>query len=136
MDADEIAHAEWYTRDQLTAKLDSGELGLPGDSSIASRMIQAWRDGEARSRSDFHLLGSAATRWRHCAMSSRLTHGVDEPQIESDKISSVVPRFRARSPQEGTRACSSPRVIADGDPRHGYRNPEKRSNNPVAGCDE
>jgi NAD+ diphosphatase len=47
VDTDEIAHAEWYTRDQLTTKLDSGELGLPGNSSIASRMIQAWRDGEA-----------------------------------------------------------------------------------------
>ncbi len=47
VDTDEIAHAEWYTRDQLSAKLDSGALGLPGNSSIASRMIQAWRDGEA-----------------------------------------------------------------------------------------
>jgi NAD+ diphosphatase len=46
VDAEEIAHAEWYTRDQLSAKLDAGELGLPGKSSIASRMIQAWRDGE------------------------------------------------------------------------------------------
>lgn len=45
IDAREIAHAEWYTRDQLSAKLDSGQLGLPGRSSIASRMIQAWRDG-------------------------------------------------------------------------------------------
>jgi NAD+ diphosphatase len=47
VDTDEIAHAEWYTRDQLSAKLDSGALGLPGNSSIASRMIQAWRAGEA-----------------------------------------------------------------------------------------
>ena len=47
IDAREIAHAEWYTRDQLSAKLDAGQLGLPGRSSIASRMIQAWRDGEA-----------------------------------------------------------------------------------------
>jgi NAD+ diphosphatase len=45
IDAREIAHAEWYTRDQLSAKLDAGQLGLPGRSSIASRMIQAWRDG-------------------------------------------------------------------------------------------
>ena len=43
----EIAHAEWYTRDELSAKLDAGDLGLPGHSSIALRMIQAWRDGEA-----------------------------------------------------------------------------------------
>jgi NAD+ diphosphatase len=47
IDAREIAHAEWYTRDQLSAKLDAGQLGLPGRSSIASRMIQAWRDGIA-----------------------------------------------------------------------------------------
>jgi NAD+ diphosphatase len=47
IDADEIVHAEWYTRDELSAKLDSGELGLPGRSSIAARMIQAWWDGEA-----------------------------------------------------------------------------------------
>ncbi|HEY9471461.1 MAG TPA: NAD(+) diphosphatase [Propionibacteriaceae bacterium] len=47
LDLDEIAYAEWYTRDQLSAKLDAGEVGLPGRSSIAARMIQAWRDGEA-----------------------------------------------------------------------------------------
>jgi NAD+ diphosphatase len=47
IDALEIAHAEWYTRDQLSTKLDAGQLGLPGRSSIASRMIQAWRDGVA-----------------------------------------------------------------------------------------
>ena len=47
IDADEIVHAEWYTRDELSAKLDAGELGLPGRSSIAARMIQAWCDGEA-----------------------------------------------------------------------------------------
>ena len=49
IDADEIAHAEWYTRDELSAKLDAGELGLPGRSSIAARMIQAWWDREAPS---------------------------------------------------------------------------------------
>jgi NAD+ diphosphatase len=47
VDTDEIAHAEWYTRDQLSAKLDSGALELPGNSSIASRMIHAWRAAEA-----------------------------------------------------------------------------------------
>lgn len=45
IDTQEIAHAEWYTRDELSAKLDAGELGLPGRSSIALRMIEAWRDG-------------------------------------------------------------------------------------------
>ena len=46
VDADEIAYAHWFTRDELTARLESAELGLPGPSSIAARLIQAWRDGE------------------------------------------------------------------------------------------
>jgi NAD+ diphosphatase len=46
VDTEEIAHADWYTRDELTRRLDAGELALPGRSSIASRMIQAWRAGE------------------------------------------------------------------------------------------
>ena len=46
VDADEIAYAHWFTREELTARLESGELGLPGVSSIAARLIQAWRDGE------------------------------------------------------------------------------------------
>lgn len=45
VDADEISHADWYTRDQLTAALSSGTLALPGSSSIAARLIQTWRDG-------------------------------------------------------------------------------------------
>ena len=47
VDADEISYANWYTREQLTAELDSGTIGLPGKSSIASRLVQAWRDGSA-----------------------------------------------------------------------------------------
>ena len=46
VDADEIAYAQWFTREELTARLESNELGLPGASSIAARLIQAWRDGE------------------------------------------------------------------------------------------
>jgi NAD+ diphosphatase len=46
VDNEEIAAADWYTRDQLTAELDAGRLGLPGPTSIAARLIQAWRDGE------------------------------------------------------------------------------------------
>lgn len=45
VDVTEIAHAGWHTRDGLRALLDSGELGLPGRSSIASRLIQTWLDG-------------------------------------------------------------------------------------------
>jgi NAD+ diphosphatase len=42
VDADELDYAEWFTRDQARDKVAAGELGLPGRSSIASRMIQAW----------------------------------------------------------------------------------------------
>ena len=45
VDTDEIAFAEWHTREDLQAKLDAGDLSLPSPSSIAFRMIQAWRDG-------------------------------------------------------------------------------------------
>jgi NAD+ diphosphatase len=47
IDTLEIAHAEWYTRDELSAKLDAGKLALPGRSSIALRMIETWRNGES-----------------------------------------------------------------------------------------
>jgi len=47
VDAEEIASADWFTRKRLAEKLESGELGLPGPSSIARRMIHAWLDGEA-----------------------------------------------------------------------------------------
>ncbi len=45
VDTEELAHAAWYTRDELTAQLDAGDLALPGPASIASRLIQTWRDG-------------------------------------------------------------------------------------------
>lgn len=43
--ADDLAHADWYQRDQLTEALETGRLGLPGASSIAARLIEAWRSG-------------------------------------------------------------------------------------------
>ena len=46
VDADEIAFADWHTREGLQAKLDAGELTVPSHSSIAFRLIQAWRDGQ------------------------------------------------------------------------------------------
>jgi NAD+ diphosphatase len=46
VDAEEIEFAEWFTREELEARLESGEVGLPGRSSIAFRMIRAWRDGD------------------------------------------------------------------------------------------
>ena len=47
VDAEEIAYADWFTRQELAEKLESGELGLPGPSSIALRMINVWLAGEA-----------------------------------------------------------------------------------------
>jgi NAD+ diphosphatase len=43
VDADEIAWAGWFTRDELTAQLEAGTIGLPGSSSIAHRLISTWR---------------------------------------------------------------------------------------------
>ena len=41
----EIEHAGWFTREELQARLEAAEVGLPGASSIAPRMIPTWRDG-------------------------------------------------------------------------------------------
>ena len=43
VDADEIAWAGWFTREELTAQLEAGTIGLPGPSSIAHRLIATWR---------------------------------------------------------------------------------------------
>ncbi len=44
VDGQEIEFAEWYTREQVRAQVASGEIGLPGASSIAYRLIEAWLD--------------------------------------------------------------------------------------------
>jgi NAD+ diphosphatase len=46
VDADELEHADWMSRDDVRAAVATDELSLPGASSIASRMIAAWLDGE------------------------------------------------------------------------------------------
>ncbi|TDT33705.1 NAD(+) diphosphatase [Naumannella halotolerans] len=48
VDGEEIEWANWYTRDELTRAVESGELILPGKASIAHRLIMAWwqTDGE------------------------------------------------------------------------------------------
>lgn len=43
VDEVEIEHARWFTRDELTAAVDAGEVGLPGEASIAHRLIADWR---------------------------------------------------------------------------------------------
>jgi len=42
VDADEIAEANWYSRDELTAAIENGDLLLPPPVSIAHRIIESW----------------------------------------------------------------------------------------------
>lgn len=46
IDVTELAHAAWMSREEVADRTASGALGLPGRSSIASRMIAAWLAGE------------------------------------------------------------------------------------------
>jgi len=46
VDADEIAEANWYSRDELSAAIASGDLRLPPPVSIAHRIIQSWYGSE------------------------------------------------------------------------------------------
>ncbi len=45
VDGVEIEHARWFTRDELTAAVESDEVGLPGEASIAHRIVAQWRAG-------------------------------------------------------------------------------------------
>jgi NAD+ diphosphatase len=42
VDSEEIAEARWFSRDELTASVASGEIKLPPPVSIAHRIIEAW----------------------------------------------------------------------------------------------
>jgi NAD+ diphosphatase len=42
VDADEIGEARWFSRAELLAAIESGELGLAPTSSIARRLIEFW----------------------------------------------------------------------------------------------
>ncbi|MEW9553437.1 NAD(+) diphosphatase [Nonomuraea sp. NPDC050783] len=44
-DTEEIAEAHWYSREELAAALESGELRLPPAVSIARRLIETWYGG-------------------------------------------------------------------------------------------
>ncbi|WP_240197522.1 NAD(+) diphosphatase [Nonomuraea lactucae] len=44
-DAEEIAEARWFSREELAAALESGELRLPPAVSIARRLIETWYGG-------------------------------------------------------------------------------------------
>jgi NAD+ diphosphatase len=42
VDADEIAEARWFSRDELRASIAGGEIRLPPPVSIAHRIIESW----------------------------------------------------------------------------------------------
>jgi NAD+ diphosphatase len=42
VDADEIIDARWFSRDDLRALVDAGDMALPGNISISRRLIEGW----------------------------------------------------------------------------------------------
>ncbi|MGW0588122.1 NAD(+) diphosphatase [Streptosporangium sp. NPDC002607] len=42
LDSEEIAEAHWFSRAELLAALESGEVRLPSELSIARRLIETW----------------------------------------------------------------------------------------------
>jgi NAD+ diphosphatase len=46
VDAEEIGEARWFTRAELRAAIEAGELGLAPTSSIARRLIEFWYGAE------------------------------------------------------------------------------------------
>jgi len=45
-DDEEIAEARWFSRTELRASIDAGELGIAPTSSIARRLIEFWYGGD------------------------------------------------------------------------------------------
>lgn len=42
VDADEIVDARWFSRDDLLAVIEAGDVALPGNISISRRLIEGW----------------------------------------------------------------------------------------------
>ncbi|WP_406051891.1 NAD(+) diphosphatase [Kribbella sp. NBC_00889] len=42
VDADEIAEARWFTREDVRALVEAGTMALPGSISISRRLIEGW----------------------------------------------------------------------------------------------
>ena len=64
VDEEEIGEARWFTREELRAAIDAGELGIAPSSSIARRLIEYWYGGGAAGRPgelDGRRAGNAAT---------------------------------------------------------------------------
>lgn len=45
VDGEEIEHARWFTRDEVTSLSEQGGLGLPGTLSISRWLIETWHGG-------------------------------------------------------------------------------------------
>jgi NAD+ diphosphatase len=46
VDADEIVDARWFSRDDLKAITEAGDVALPGNISISRRLIEGWYGAE------------------------------------------------------------------------------------------
>ena len=46
VDEEEIAEARWFTRAEMLAAIENGELLMAPSSSIARRLIEFWYGGE------------------------------------------------------------------------------------------
>jgi NAD+ diphosphatase len=49
VDDDEIAEADWFSRDELRAKIAAGDIRMPPSVSIAHRIIESWYGTELAS---------------------------------------------------------------------------------------
>ena len=56
-DGVEIVEARWFTRDELAAAFESGELYRPRAVSISARLVEEWYGGELCERSDPAAVG-------------------------------------------------------------------------------
>lgn len=55
LQADEIAAARWFTREELLAAVADGSVHLPGRVSIARRLLEHWFGGEIEAPETFGL---------------------------------------------------------------------------------
>jgi NAD+ diphosphatase len=45
VDGEEIVHAQWFSREELKAMVDSGQIKLSGSISISRRLLELWYGG-------------------------------------------------------------------------------------------
>ena len=46
VDGEEIVEARWFSREELLAACESGEIRLPPSISISRRLIERWHGGQ------------------------------------------------------------------------------------------